>query len=277
MGDLDCKSLIDRDFSLSVRKQCEVLEINRSSLYYKPVGETVLNLELMTLLDKHFLEHPSYGVLQMQDYLRSEGCQVNEKRVRRLLRKMGVMAIYPQKNLSKLLHREYIHPYLLRALKIERSNQVWEIDITYIAMKKGFMYLTAIIDVHSRYVVGWSLSNSLNAKVQQNLLLDCIKKHGIPEIVNSDQCSQFTCEAWVNLLKKQEIKISMDGRGRALDNIYIERLWRTVKRDYVYLNPAEDGLELYLGLKTFFDHYNNEKTHQGINRRIPAQVYKQVA
>lgn len=227
----------------------------------------------MKILDKHFLEHPSYGVLQMQDYLLSEGYQVNVKRVRRLLRKMNIMAIYPQKNLSKLLQAKYVHPYLLRGLNIEHNNQVWEIDITYIPMRKGFMYLTAIIDVHSRFVVGWSLSNTLDAKVQQNLLLDCIRKHGRPEIINSDQGSQFTCEGWISLLKRLNIKISMDGKGRALDNIYIERLWRTVKRDYVYLNPADDGLELYDGLNAFFRQYNYKKTHQGIGRKIPASVY----
>lgn len=231
----------------------------------------------MEKLDKHFLEHPTYGVLQMQDYLRLEGYSVNEKRVRRLLRTMGIMAIYPQKNLSKLLDAQYVHPYLLRGLNVERNNQVWEIDITYIPMHKGFMYLTAIIDVHSRFVVGWSLSNTLNAKVQQNLLLDSVKKYGTPEIVNSDQGAQFTCAGWVNALKELGIKISMDGKGRALDNIYIERLWRTVKRDYVYLNPADDGLELYQGLKKFFQEYNYKKAHQGIGRSIPAVIYVQVA
>lgn len=250
-----------------------MLGVNRSSLYYQPLGESELNLDLMKLLDKHFLEHPTYGVLQMQDYLLEEGYKVNVKRVRRLLRKMNIMAIYPQKNLSKLLQAEYVHPYLLRGLNIEHNNQVWEIDITYIPMQKGFMYLTAIIDVHSRFVVGWTLSNTLEAKVQQDLLSDCIKRHGKPEIVNSDQGSQFTCEGWINQLNELKIKISMDGKGRALDNIYIERLWRTVKRDYVYLNPADNGLELYEGLETFFKHYNYKKTHQGIERKIPAIVY----
>lgn len=241
------------------------------------MGESDLNLELMEILDKHFIDHPTYGVFQMQDHLLSKGFRVNEKRVRRLLRKMGIMAIHPQKNLSKLLQTEYVHPYLLRGLNIDRNNQVWEIDITYIPMRKGFMYLTALIDVHSRFVVGWSLSNTLEAKVQQQLLKDSIKKHGKPEIVNSDQGSQFTCKAWIKLLKSYDIKISMDGKGRALDNIYIERLWRTVKRDYVYLNTADDGLDLYQGIKKFFRHYNFNKTHQGIGRKIPARVYGEVA
>lgn len=277
MGSVDRKALIDKSSKLSVRHQCELLEINRSSLYYSPMGESKLNIELMKLMDNYFMDHPTYGVLQMQDYLISKGYKVNKKRVRRLLRLMGIMAIYPQKNLSKLLQAEYVHPYLLRGLEICRSNQVWEIDITYIPMKKGFLYLTAIIDVYSRFVVGWSLGNTLDAKVQQDLLRESSAKYGIPEIVNSDQGSQFTCEGWISLLKEMGSKISMDGKGRALDNIYIERLWRTVKRDYVYLNPADDGLELHQGLKEFFDHYNYEKTHQGIGRKIPAKVYGKVA
>jgi len=186
---------------------------------------------------------------------------------------MGIMAIYPQRNLSKLLHAKYVHPYLLRGLSIERRNQLWAIDITYIPTAKGFMYLTAIIDVYSRYVVGWGLSNTLEAAASIKVLKTAISEHGKPEIVNSDQGSQFTCEEWINILKSTEIKISMDGKERALDNIYIERLWRTVKRDYVYLNPADDGWELYQGLKSFFEEYNYKKHHQGISRQIPYEVY----
>lgn len=267
------RNMIDSDEQLSVRSQCELLGLNRSGIYYNTVGESSENLKIMRLLDEYFIDHPTYGVLQMQDYLRDEGYRINEKRVRRLLRKMGIMAIYPQRNLSKLLHAKYVHPYLLRGLPIVRANQVWAIDITYIPMAKGFMYLTAIIDVYSRYIVGWGLSNTLNADASIKVLKTAILTHGKPEIVNSDQGAQFTCEKWVNLLKDNQIRISMDGRGRALDNIYIERFWRTVKRDYVYLNPADDGWELYEGLKTFFNEYNYKKHHQGINRQIPYDVY----
>lgn len=186
---------------------------------------------------------------------------------------MNLMAIYPKKNLSKLGHAEYVYPYLLKGLEVNHRNQVWQIDITYIAMEKGFMYLTAIIDVYSRYVVGWGLSNSLEAAASLSVLKEAISKHGKPEIVNSDQGAQFTCKEWVEYLKEQQIHISMDGKGRAIDNIFIERLWRTLKRDYVYLQPAGDGWELYQGLKNFFSFYNNEKHHQGINRQIPAQLY----
>jgi len=267
------QEMVDPKEQLSIREQCKLLDINRSGLYYKTKGESVENLEIMRLMDAHFIDHPTYGVLQMQDMLGDNGYQVNEKRVRRLLRKMGIMAIYPQRNLSKRLQAKYVHPYLLRDLEINRVNQVWEIDITYIPMAKGFMYLTAIIDVYSRFVVGWGLSNTLDADASIKVLKQAISTHGKPEIVNSDQGCQFTCHKWVNLLKESGIKISMDGKGRALDNIYIERLWRTVKRDYVYLNPADDGWELYNGLKGFFEEYNFRKHHQGIGRKIPFDLF----
>ena len=215
--------------------------------------------------------------LQTQDYLFQCGFIVNHKRVRRLLRKMGIMAIYPKCNLSKLGCAKYIRPYLLRGLKITKPNQVWAIDITYIPMVKGFMYLTAIIDIYSRYVVGWGVFNSLDAKNSHSVLMKAISDYGKPEIINSDQGSQFTCASWIEYLKKHEIKISMDGKGRAIDNIFIERLWRTVKQDYVYLNPEENGIQLYKGLKSFFDYYNHRKTHQGIGRITPVEMYKNVA
>lgn len=269
--------MVDSSDKLSIRSQCQLLGIHRSGIYYAPAKESEENLSIMRLLDERYLDKPTHGVLQMQDYLRDEGYLVNHKRIRRLLRLMGLMAIYPKKNLSKLGHAEYIYPYLLRNLEINCPNQVWEIDITYIPMEKGFMYLTAIIDVHSRYVVGWGLSNSLDAQASLSVFQEAIENHGKPEIVNSDQGAQFTCKEWIEYLKEENIRISMDGKGRALDNIYIERLWRTIKRDYVYLHPAQDGWELYQGLKSFFDDYNHRKHHQGINRKIPAQLYQQKA
>jgi putative transposase len=265
--------MINKEHRMSIRSQCDLLELHRSGLYYQPVVETPENLELMRLMDEHYLYHPTSGVLRMQDYLRSMGIIVNQKRVRRLLREMGIMAIYPKRNLSKPGKAEYIYPYLLRGLEIVRPNQVWGIDITYIAMARGFLYLTGIIDHYSRYVVGWGLNNSLDAINSHNVLKETIQAHGKPEIINSDQGSQFTCKNWIDLLNNEGIKISMDGKGRALDNIFIERLWRTVKVDYVYLHPAQDGLELYNGLKEFFDYYNNHQAHQGIGRRTPASLY----
>ena len=268
---------IANDKNISIRKQCELLDVSRSNLYYEPIGESELNLKIMRLMDEEFLVHPTHGVLQMQDFLAALGFMMNIKRIRRLLRKMGIMAIYPKRNLSKLGHAKYIRPYLLRGLKIERPNQLWEIDITYVAMAKGFMYLTAIIDVYSRYVVAWDVFNSLEAENSLNVLKMAIAQHGKPEIINSDQGSQFTCALWTEYVESQNITISMDGRGRATDNIYIERLWRTVKRDHIYIFPADNGTELFKGLKMFFDYYNNKKKHQGIGRCIPASLYKKVA
>ena len=271
------KQYISNDNDISIRRQCELLDVPRSNLYYQPIGESELNLKIMRLMDEEFLVHPTHGVLQMQDFLMASGFVVNQKRIRRLLRKMGVMAIYPKRNLSKLGQAKYIRPYLLRGLKIEKANQVWETDITYIAMAKGFMYLTAIIDVYSRYVVGWDVFNSLDADNTLEVLKRAIGLHGRPGIINSDQGSQFTCALWTEYVESQDILISMDGRGRATDNIYIERLWRTVKRDLIYIYPADNGTELFKGLKEFFDYYNNKKKHQGIGRGIPALLYKKVA
>lgn len=273
----ELQSYISENKLFSIRKQCKLLDVSRSNIYYGAVGESEENLRAMRLMDEEFLEHPTHGVLQMQDFLTALSFVMNTKRVRRLLRKMGIMAIYPRRNLSKLGHAKYIRPYLIRGLKIERSNQLWEIDITYIPMEKGFMYLTAIIDVFSRYVVAWDVFNSLDAENSLSVLKTAISHYGRPEIINSDQGSQFTCALWTEYVEKKGIRISMDGRGRALDNIFIERLWRTTKRDYVYICPANNGTELYKGLETFFDYYNNKKTHQGIERCIPASLYKKVA
>lgn len=269
--------LIDRQHSLSIRKQCQVLSVNRSSLYYAPLGEKQENLEIMRIMDEHYLKHPTEGTIRIQDMLFTLGFVVNIKRIRRLLRLMGLMAIYPKRNLSKLGLKKYIHPYLLKGMDINRPNQVWAIDITYIPMKNGFLYLTAIIDVYSRYIVGWGLSNTLEADASLAVLNQAIIDHGKPEIINSDQGSQFTCEQWVEYMKEQDIRISMDGKGRAIDNIFIERFWRTLKFDYVYLHPATDGLELYQGIKQFMHYYNHELHHQGIDRMIPAERYKLVA
>lgn len=271
----ELKGFVSDNEKLSIRKQCELLDMNRSNYYYQPREEKPENLHFMRLMDEFWLKHPTYGVLQMQDFLMSIGYLVNHKRVRRLLRKMGIMAIYPKKNLSKLGNAKYIRPYLLRNLSVDRPNQVWAIDITYIPMEKGFMYLTAIIDLYSRYVVGWDISNSLEAIHSLDVLKKAIKAHGAPDIINSDQGSQFTSALWTEYLDNTEIKVSMDGKGRAIDNIFIERLWRTVKQDHVYLYPAQDGWELYQGLNEFFTEYNTKKTHQGIGRRIPLMVYQQ--
>ena len=271
------REMVDQEHVLSIRKQCSLLLIQRSGLYYSPLGEKQENLEIMRIMDEHYLKHPTEGVIRVQDFLFTLGHVVNHKRVRRLLRLMGLMAIYPKRNLSKLGLAKYIRPYLLKGLHIDRPNKVWAIDITYIPMKNGFLYLTAIIDLYSRYIVGWGISNTLDAEASLSVMKQAIKENGKPEIINSDQGSQFTCEDWIELMTTEGILISMDGKGRAIDNIFIERFWRSLKYDYVYLNPASDGLELYQGLKEYFNYYNNELHHQGIGRRIPADLYKPAA
>lgn len=269
--------MIVKNRKLSKRRQCELLDINRSTVYYCPRGESEENLRIMRLLDERHMDHPTHGVLQIQDFLLTLSLVVNVKRVRRLLRLMGIMAHYPKRNLSKLGKARYVRPYLLKHLEITHSNQVWAIDITYIPMARGFMYLTAIIDLHSRFVVGWGLHNTLESENCLALLKEAIARYGKPEIINSDQGSQFTCALWTEYLDSKHIQISMDGKGRATDNIFIERLWRTVKQDYVYLHPAADGQELFKGLEKFMNFYNYEKTHQGIGRMRPADLYLSAA
>jgi putative transposase len=273
----ELKKCVIEDAPISKRQQCNLLGINRGVLYYNPTGESEENLEIMRKIDEHYLKHPTAGVLRMQDFLFSIGFLVNHKRVRRLMRKMGLMAIYPRKNLSKPGLAKYIRPYLLRGLKIERPNQVWAIDITYVPMAKGFMYLTAIIDLYSRYVVCWDISNTLEAECSLNVLKRAISQYGKPEIINSDQGIQFTCKLWIDYLEENQIKISMDGKGRVIDNIFIERLWRSVKYDYVYIHPANNGRELYNGLQEYFDYYNHYQSHQGIGRRIPVELFNPAA
>ena len=273
---IDLKLLIDRRHALSIRKQCEILEINRSGLYYEPKGEPQENLEIMEIMDKHILEEPTAGVLTMQSMLEDKGITSGYERVRRLMRLANIKPIYPRRHLTEWKKNEYIHPYLLRDLDITHRNQVWEIDITYIPMAKGFVYLTAIIDVYSRYIVGWGLSNSLDADSSLKVVKEAVQNHGQPMILNSDQGSQFTCREYIEYLKGQQIQISMDGKGRALDNIYIERFWRTIKYQHIFLNPAKSGIDLFIGIKKWIEKYHY-KAHQGIDRKKPASMYKTAA
>jgi Transposase and inactivated derivatives len=260
-----------------VRRQCKLLGLSRSTHYYKAVADSQEDIFIMNALDKEHIKHPTKGVVSMVDHLRSTGFTAGPKRVRRLLRKMGIMAIYPTRNVSRLGIPKLIHPYQLRGLDISRSNQVWSIDITYIPMERGFLYLTAIIDVYSRYIVGWDLSNTLCSENALSVVMHAIAKHGKPEIINSDQGSQFTAHRWIDYVNQQDIMISMDGKGRALDNIWIERFWRTIKYEYIYLNPVDDGIELAKGINEFIDYYNNRRTHQAINRNTPFQWYEYAA
>lgn len=270
--------MVVKDGAFSVTEQCKMLGIHRSGFYYVPQGESGLNLDLMKLIDRYFLEHPHSGALTLCAHLRmSEGHTVNVKRVRRLMRLMGLMAVYPGKKLSMGDKAHKIYPYLLRGLIIERANQVWQTDITYIPMKKGFMYMMAIIDVKSRYILNWSISNTMDAGWCTGVLKETILLHGRPEIFNTDQGSQFTSEEFTGVLLGSEIQISMDGKGRALDNIYIERFWRTLKYEHVYLKPADGGLELFRGIQIYIDFYNNSRRHTSLERQTPWETYTQLA
>jgi len=268
--------LIDPKEELSIRDQCALLNLNRASFYYQPTGEKAENLAMMRLMDEYILEEPTAGVKTMQDMLEEKGYKAGYERVRRLMRKANIRAIYPRRHLTVLGEKKYVYPYLLGDLAIERANQVWEVDITYVPMKLGFMYLTAIIDVYSRMIVGWSLSNTLDAQVSLEVVKQAVETYGCPEIINSDQGSQFTCKEYVEYLKGKKIKISMDGKGRALDNIYIERFCRSIKYRYIYLFPHEDGISLYRGIAEWIDKYNR-RPHQGIGRQKPIVRYQRKA
>src|SRR5665647_2358215 len=250
--------------SMSISTQCQLLTLTRSSFYYIPSGESEENLAIMRQMDEQYFSTPFYGVLRLTALLILAGFKVNKKRVRRLMKLMNWQTIYrePRTTISNKTHYKY--PYLLRGLKISRCNQVWAMDITYIPMKTGFMYLTAIIDLHSRYVVQWSLSNTMSAEWCTEVLQEAIKNHGIPEIFNTDQGSQFTSEVFINTLMDKGIKISMDGKGRALDNIFIERLWRSVKYEDIYPKGYTSLKEARKGLSHYFAFYNHERPHQGL-------------
>jgi len=257
--------------TLSLRKQCELLSVSRSSLYYTPIPEKPENLKMMSLMDKHLTVHPTEGVVSMVDWLQEQGYPVGPKRIRRMFKLMGHDTIYRRKNLTKGALREYIKPYLLRGLKIERANQVWCTDITYIPMAKGFMYMTAIIDVFSRKIMGWGISNSMTKQWCLNVLDAAIAENGVPEIINTDQGGQYTNPTWIHYLNTKKIKISMDGKGRATDNIWIERFWKTIKYNHIYLNPCDTGLELFEGVQTYIEYYHNKK-HQTIGMK-PNEAY----
>ena len=245
---------------ISIRKQCELLEVNRGSFYYEPRGEKPENIQMMEMMDKHLLHHPTEGVMSMVYYLRDLGFEVGPKRIRRLFKVMGRETIYKKKNLSKVGLQQFIHPYLLRKLEITKPNQVWCTDITYIPMKKGFMYLTAYIDVYSRKIMSFGISNTMTTKWCLEVLEAGIKEYGKPEIINSDQGAQYTSLAWNEYLAKEGIKISMDGKGRATDNAWIERFWKTVKTEYIYLSPSNNGFELLKGVQNHIAYYH-QKTH----------------
>jgi len=259
---------------LSLVQQCKLLKIHRSTLYYKPRSESLFNLKLMKEIDVYFLEHPYYGVERMTDYPNLDlGHRVNVKRVRRLYKLMGLQTIYRKPRTTIRDPKSYKYPYLLKNLKIEHPNQVWQTDITYIPMLRGFMYMNAIIDVHSRKILNWSVSNSMDKEWCIELLEDTIAKYGVPEIHNSDQGTQYTSIQYIEVLEKNDIQISMDGKGRALDNIYIERFWKSIKYEKIYLNPPNGGLDLYQMVREYIEFYNNKRRHTEIGKVPPNQIY----
>jgi len=271
---VDLRELVDRELGeISIRRQCELLGLNRSTLYYESVADTERQEILLRRVDEIYTRYPFYGSRRIREELRKEGYEINRKRVQRLMGELGLEAIYPGPNLSKARHEHKKYPYLLRGVAIERPNQVWSSDVTYIRMRHGFLYLVAVIDWFSRYVLSWKLSNCLDAEFCVEALEDALTRYDKPEIFNSDQGVQFTCEAHTAVLRREGIAISMDGRGRALDNVFIERLWRSVKYEEVYLKDYADGREARVGLGHYFGFYNTERLHQGLNYMTPASVY----
>jgi putative transposase len=258
---------------LSVSRQCTLLGIARSSFYYQPRPTSAEELDLLNRLDRIFTEHPVYGSRRLQVALLREAIFVGRRRIRRLMRKLGLCAIRPKRNTSKPHPEHKIYPYLLGDRTIDQPNQVWATDITYIPMRQGFLYLVAIIDWSTRRVLSWRLSNTLTAGFCVDALGEALARFGKPKIFNSDQGSQFTSEEFTRVLLDHGIEISMDGRGRCHDNIFVERLWWTVKHEWVYLRPAANGLEQKHSLVEFFDWYNRRRPHQALGWRTPDEAY----
>jgi putative transposase len=262
-----------KDPKLSVSNQCRLLTLNRSTYYYKKKPVKPEDLELMRIIDEQYLKTPSWGTRSMRNYLRRLGYKINRKRVQRLMRLMGLEAIYPKPKTSRPHPAHKVYPYLLRNMIVERPNQVWTADITYIPMSRGFMYLVAVMDWHSRKVLSWRISNTLDTEFCVEAVEEALARYGGPEIFNTDQGAQFTSSDFTELLKSHKVQISMDGRGRVQDNIFIERLWWTLKYQYLYLWSFNDGTELRQGLGQWFEFYNTERSHQAIDNLTPDEVY----
>jgi len=267
----------ESDRLISIQRQCELLDLARSSYYYEPAIETDENLELMRRIDEIHLRYPFFGVLNMTHQLSTPQMPVNEKRVRRLMRKMAIEALYPKPGTSKPCRWNERFPYLLKGLNIDYPNQVWSMDITYIPMRKGFMYLCAIIDWYSRYLLSWTLSNSLNVDFCIETLQDAVRIYGAAGIINTDQGSQFTCDRFIEEVTRLGITFSMDGKGRALDNIRIERFWRSIKYENIYLNAYENTKELIQGITDYVEFYNSIRKHQGLHFLTPGEVFRNAA
>ena len=258
---------------LSVSRQCGLLGVSRSSYYYEPVGESPENLALMRLIDAEYLKAPWYGSRQMARRLRQLGHSANRKRVRRLMKLMGIEAVYQKPRTSAPGDGHKVYPYLLRGVDVTRPNQVWCSDVTYIPMPRGFMYLVAVMDWHSRKVLSWRLSNTLDASFCVEALDEAMARYGRPEIFNTDQGSQFTSLEFTEALSGAGVRISMDGKGRWMDNVFIERLWRSLKYECVYLNAFETGSEARAGIGEWVSYYNGERPHSSLGGLTPDDVY----
>lgn len=258
---------------LSIKKQCQLLSINRSSWYYEPTGESPLNLKLMRLIDEQYLLTPYYGSRQMARWLRRQGHNVGRHRVRRLMALMGLHAIYQEPRTSQPHPHHRIYPYLLRNLAVTRANQVWCTDITYIPIKRGFLYLVAIMDWQSRKVLAWRLSNTMETPFCVEALEEALARYGVPDIFNTDQGSQFTALEFISVLKDHRINISMDGKGRWMDNVFIERLWRSLKYECVYLQALENGSQARTHIGAWLSHYNQTRPHSTFDGQTPDEVY----
>jgi putative transposase len=274
MSRVERKAMIQRDPpGLSLSRQCEILSISRSSFYYAPKGESAENLALMRRIDELFLKYPFYGSRQMSRHLRRDGVRIGRHRVRRLMRLMGLDAIYqaPKTSTPHPAHR--IYPYLLKGMAIDRPNQVWCADITYIPVQRGFLYLVAVMDWATRHVLAWRLSNTMDARFCVEALNEALARFGRPEIFNTDQGSQFTSFDFTGVLKTAEVTISMDGRGRCMDNIFIERLWRSLKYEAVYLHELTDGFKAERVIGEWINFYNTERPHSVHDGQTPAEAY----
>ena len=266
--------MITRKSDLPVTRQCQLLNLNRSTVYYPPSPVSADDLRLMRRIDEMYLKRPFYGSRRLRDWLQDEGITVNRKRVQRLMRQMGLVAIYPKARTSKPGKGHKIYPYLLRNLKIDRPNQVWATDVTYIPMARGFVYLVAIMDWYSRKVLSWRLSTTMDTEPCVAALEEALARYGSPEIFNTDQGAVFTSEDFTGVLKQAGVDISMDGKGRWMDNVFVERLWRSVKYEEVYLKAYETVAEARQGIGTYFEFYNSERRHQSLNRQTPDQLYR---
>ncbi len=267
--------MIRRDHpKLSLSGQCRLLSISRSSLYHTPKGESAQNLALMRRIDELFLKYPFYGSRQMVRHLWREGVRVGRHRVRRLMRLMGLQAIYQAPRTTRPHPEHRVYPYLLKGLAIERPNQVWTADITYIPVQRGFLYLVAVMDWATRRVLAWRLSNTLDARFCVEALTEALDRYGRPRIFNTDQGSQFTSLAFTAVLQDAGVAISMDGRGRCMDNIFIERLWRSLKYEAVYLHELTDGFAAQRAIAKWLDFYNTERPHSALAGSTPAEAYE---